>query len=271
MPTSDYQARIDRVFALVVREYVDTAEPVGSRTISKRSGLRLSPASIRSVMADLEDQGFLKQPHTSAGRVPTDKGYRYYVDSLMEPEELSDREKDKISREISQVRTVEGLADKVSKIIPKLTGNAAVMYIKNLRRISFLNHLLEELIEAEKIGDFLEEDAELFIDGIFRVLEQPEFQDFRKIRLLLQAFEEKVNLLEVLNKDLEEEGVQVHIGSENAHDCWENVSLVVKDCYAGDVAFGGVAVIGPTRMQYGKVISIVEFVADTVTRAVHRF
>ena len=117
----------------------------------------------------------------------------------------------------------------------------------------------------------MEEDAELFIDGIFRVLEQPEFQDFGRMKPLLQAFDEKIGLFEVLGRDLEEEGVQVHIGSENSSDHFEHVSLVIKDFYAGDIPFGSVAVIGPTRMHYEKAISVVDFVADAVSRAIRRF
>src|SRR4051812_12885264 len=96
--------RCDKIFDVIVTSYIETAEPVGSRTISKRSDLGLSPASIRNVMADLEDQGLLMQPHTSAGRVPTDKGYRYWVDSLMKPEELTREEKEWVLEELSKAR-----------------------------------------------------------------------------------------------------------------------------------------------------------------------
>src|SRR5438105_3890855 len=104
----DVNDRSDRIFDLIVRAYIDTAEPVGSRLLSKESGLGLSPASIRNVMADLEEEGLLMHPHTSAGRIPTDKGYRYWVDRLMEPEELSDKEKKLIREELSRERSIEG-------------------------------------------------------------------------------------------------------------------------------------------------------------------
>lgn len=266
------QSRRDRIFDIIVQSYIETAEPVGSRVLSKRFDLDLSPASIRNVMADLEEQGLLSQPHTSAGRVPTDRGYRYWVDCLMEPEALSGQEKALIQRELEKVRTIEAMAEKLSKIISTLTENAALVYIKNLKKVSFLTHLLEELIEAEKLSDFFEEEPGLFIEGIFRVFEQPEFQDSRKIGPLLRAFDEKYDLLQILVKDLEEEGVQVHIGRENAlGDELDNVSLVVKDCYFGNVPIGGVAVVGPTRMRYSKIVSVVDFVADTVTEAVRKF
>src|SRR6266478_5336517 len=103
--------RKDRIFDVIVRSYIETAEPVGSRTISHRQGLVLSSASIRNVMADLEEMGLLKQPHTSAGRVPTDKGYRYWVDRLMETEELVPNEKKMIHAELVKARTIEALAE----------------------------------------------------------------------------------------------------------------------------------------------------------------
>src|SRR3989338_383320 len=213
MHADDMSLRRDKIFEHIVESYIDTAEPVGSRTLSKRCKFNLSPASIRNVMADLEEQGYLTQPHTAAGRIPTDKGYRYYVDRLMAKEELSEDERKWIRSELLKSKTIEGMADRVSKIIAELTANAALIYIRNLRRVSFMNHLLEELVEAEKLMDFFEEEPELFIEGAFRIFEQPEFQNTQKIRLLLQAFDEKSYLLEIFLKDLEAVGVQVHIGS----------------------------------------------------------
>lgn len=263
--------RQDRIFSVIVESYIDTAEPVGSRVISRRSDLGLSSASIRNVMADLEERGLLTHPHTSAGRVPTDKGYRYYVDHLMEPHELTPREKAWVVGQIEDVRTVEALAEKVSKIVSTLTENAAMIYVKNLRRVSFLTHLIEELIEAERIAEFFEEEAELFIEGAFRIFDQPEFHDSKKICHLLRAFDRKDDFLEILARDLATEGVQVHIGRENPADELEGLSLVVKDYYLREVPVGGIAVVGPTRMKYPKVVSVVDFVADTVSEAVNRY
>lgn len=264
-------SRRDKILDIIIRSYIETAEPVGSKTVSRDYDVKLSPASIRNVMADLEGRGLLQQPHTSAGRIPTDKGYRYYVDCLMEVEELPDEEKEWIQAEIAKVRTIEGLAERVSKIVSTLTENAALLYIKNFKRVSFLNHLLDELVAAERIADFLEEEPELFIEGAFRMFEQPEFQDLRKMRHLLQAFDEKDDFLEILGRDLESEGLHVHIGSESPIGGLEDLSLVVKDCYLGPIPIGGVAVVGPTRMKYPKAVSIVDYVADTLTRTVNRF
>lgn len=268
MQNDPMRQRRDAIFRLIVESYVETAEPVGSRTISKHSDMKLSPASIRNVMSDLEEMGLIKQPHTSAGRVPTDKGYRYYVDSLMRREVLPGKERDWVTSELRKAHSIEGLAEKVSKVISELTENAALIYIRNLKRVSFLNHLLEELVEAQRLGDFFEEDAELFIEGAFRILEQPEFHDFVRMKNLLRAFDQKYDFLKILVDDLKEEGIHVHIGKENALGQLENVSMVVKDYYVGGRPIGGVAAVGPTRMDYPKVVSVVDFVADSVTQLV---
>jgi transcriptional regulator of heat shock response len=272
MVANDPNARRDAIFDVIVRSYIETAEPVGSRTISRRHSIGLSPASIRNVMADLEEQGLLTHRHTSAGRIPTDKGYRYWVDYLMRPEELSEKEKHWILSELAKAKTIEGMAERLSKIISELTENPALIFIKNLKRVTFLNYLLEDLVkEAQRLNDFLEEEPEIFIEGAFRIFEQPEFQSTEKLRQIMFEFEEQAHLLRVLARDLEEEGVHVHIGSESPLGDLDDVSLVVKDCYLGETPIGGVAVMGPTRMKYPKVVSVVGFVADSVTEAMRKF
>ena len=263
-------SRNDVIFDHIVRFYIDTAEPVGSRTISRRLDIGLSSASIRNVMADLEELGFLKQPHTSAGRVPTDLGYRHWVDSLMEPEELNEKEKSLIQSELNKARTIEGLSEKICKVLSEITGNTVVIYIKNLKRVSFLNYLLEELVETQKLNDFFEEEPELFIDGASRMFEQPEFQDLSKMRTLLQAFDEKTDFLHALLRDMKDERVYVRIGHENEYGELEDLSLVTKDCYMNHASIGGVAVVGPTRMDYPKVVSVVDYVADSVSERMSR-
>lgn len=260
--------RQDQIFDIIVQCYIETAEPVGSRTISKRSRLGLSPASIRNVMADLEEEGLLRQPHTSAGRVPTDRGYRYWVDSLMRREDLTPDEKDHVKRQISRERTLEGLVEKVSKLISELTENAAVVFLKSYRRASFLPEELGRL-EAARLEEYWEEQAGLFVEGLFRMFDYPEFRDPDKIRQLLQAFGDKEEFLSILEHDLESRGTTLHIGSENAPELGD-VSIVVHHWHAGGTPVGGVAAVGPTRMRYPKVVSVVEYVADTVSDAVRR-
>lgn len=264
--------RQDKIFDIIVRSYIETAEPVGSRTISRQFDVDLSPASIRNVMADLEEQGLIRQPHTSAGRIPTDKGYRYYIDRLMPSEELTKNERAWIEEEIGKGKTIESIADRVGKVISEMTQNAAMVYIKNLKRVSFLNHFLDELVESDALNDFFEEEPELFVDGAFRVFEQPEFQDAKKMLFLLQALDQKINFYRILTKsDDKKHSVHVHIGRENENDNLRDVSLVVKDCYLGNTPIGGVAVLGPTRMRYSKIVAVVEYAADRMSHMAERF
>ncbi|MEI8345001.1 MAG: hypothetical protein WCG06_02905 [Candidatus Omnitrophota bacterium] len=256
---------------MIVTSYIESAEPVGSRVLSRQDAVGLSAASIRNVMADLEEAGLIRQPHTSAGRVPTDRGYRYWVDTLMSPEQLTEDEKSWVITELSKARSVESLAGKVSKIVSELTGNAGVFYVKNLKRVSFINHLLEELIQNKMLEEFFEEDAELFVDGAMRIFDEPEFQDVRRMRGLMQAFDEKECFYRIFVRDLEEHRVQIHIGSENEDGELENVSVVTRDCNLDDSVLGGVAAVGPTRMRYPKVVATVDFVSQNLSEAARRF
>ena len=283
MMRHDASRRNDLVLDLIVKSYIETAEPVGSRAISRHSDLGLSSASIRNVMADLEEAGYLKQPHTSAGRVPTDRGYRYWVDSLMEPEELEAEDRQHIQHELGKARTIENLAEKICKTFSELTDNAVVVYIKNLKRVSFLNYVLEELVEAKKLVDFFEEEPELFIDGTSHVLEQPEFQDIAKMRMLLQAFDKKTDFLQAISNWLEDPGqpyspedgrmsqVRVRIGHENDWHDLDGFSLVTKESYLRNNPIGGVVVVGPTRMRYPEVVAMVDYAAEILSETVERF
>jgi heat-inducible transcriptional repressor len=158
-------------------------------------------------------------------------------------------------------------------VLSEITGNAVIVYIRNMKRVSFLNYVLEELVEMHKLGEFFEEESELFIDGASRMFEQPEFQDLAKIRSLLHAFDEKADFLHVLMREAahDTEGVHVRIGHENDFGDLEDVSLVTKDCYLSRTPIGGIAVVGPTRMKYPKVVSVVEYVADSVSERAGRF
>jgi heat-inducible transcriptional repressor len=193
------------------------------------------------------------------------------VDSLMEPEELHAREQERIQEELAKARTIEAMAERICKVISELTGNAVAVYLKSLKRVSFVNQLLEELVKAQKLADFLEDEPELFIDGTSLVFEQPEFQDLAKMRALLRMFDEKISFLQTLLGEHEEDAVHVRIGRENAMSSLGEVSLVTKDCHLGRAVIGGVAVVGPTRMDYPKVVAVVGYVADTVSDTLERF
>jgi heat-inducible transcriptional repressor len=331
--------RFREVLELIIMDYICSAEPVGSRTICKRYGIQLSPATVRNVMADLEDLGFLWQPHTSAGRIPTDKAFRFYVDKILDVQSLNQTEREKIRREyrISQYdipemmretsRILSGLSNYAGVILtPKMastifkhiqfirlsvdqilvifvtsTGavqNRIIQMENNLSqdeldRISrYLNEMLEGLtlaqvrrrilkeMEGERIAyDNLmkqalklghrafnrQEEKELYIDGKMNILDEPEFADVEKMKSLFRAFEEKSFLITLLDKCLAGEGVQITIGSESEFSEMEGCSLISAPYGRLDRTSGILGILGPRRMNYSRVISLVEYTAQLLT------
>jgi len=331
--------RFREVLELIIMDYICSAEPVGSRTICKRYGIQLSPATVRNVMADLEDLGFLWQPHASAGRIPTDKAFRFYVDKILDVQSLNQTEREKIRREyrISQYdipemmretsRILSGLSNYAGVILtPKMastifkhiqfirlsvdqilvifvtsTGavqNRIIQMENNLSqdeldRISrYLNEMLEGLtlaqvrrrilkeMEGERIAyDNLmkqalklghrafnrQEEKELYIDGKMNILDEPEFADVEKMKSLFRAFEEKSFLITLLDKCLAGEGVQITIGSESEFSEMEGCSLISAPYGRLDRTSGILGILGPRRMNYSRVISLVEYTAQLLT------
>lgn len=227
------------VLEMIVRHYVETAEPVGSRYISRK--LDLSSATIRNVMADLEDAGYIMQPHTSAGRVPTDRGYRYYIDSLMRIRQLTNQTALSVRGEYSNaIRSLEDVLERTSHLISGLTNYVGVTL-------------------------FAQYDK-LYLDGASHIIEQPEFHDLKKLYALLKCLEQKRDLLELLRHDFEIETLTVHIGKENVSNSLSDCSVVTKSYRRQGKVSGRLGVIGPKRMLYDKVIPTVEYLADTVTQ-----
>jgi heat-inducible transcriptional repressor len=331
--------RFRKVLELIIMDYICSAEPVGSRTICKRYGIQLSPATVRNVMADLEDLGYLWQPHASAGRIPTDKAFRFYIDEILAVQSLNQTEREKIRREyrISQYdipemmretsRILSGLSNYAGVILtPKMastifkhiqfirlsvdqilaifvtsTGavqNRIIQMENNLSqdeldRISrYLNEMLEGLtlaqvrrrilkeMEGERIAyDNLmkqalklghrafnrQEEKELYIDGKMNILDEPEFADVEKMKSLFRAFEEKSFLITLLDKCLAGEGVQITIGSESELSEMDGCSLISAPYGRLDRTSGILGILGPRRMNYSRVISLVEYTAQLLT------
>ncbi|MBN2453239.1 MAG: heat-inducible transcriptional repressor HrcA [Candidatus Omnitrophica bacterium] len=226
------------VLELIVSRYVETAEPVGSRYISRK--LDLSSATIRNVMADLEDLGYIMQPHTSAGRAPTDRGYRYFIDSLM------------------HVRSVN---QQVANSLRGGYGNPIRSLDDVLERTS---HLISDVTKYVGLTLFSQCDK-LYLDGASHIIEQPEFHDLKKLYSLLRYLEHKRDLLELLRHDFEEDGLTIHIGRENISNSLADCSIVTKGYKVKGKVSGRLGVIGPKRMMYERVIPAVELLADTVT------
>ena len=263
---NSHDHRLDEVFRYIVESYVETAEPVGSRAISRMYPEHLSPASIRNVMVDLEEMGLIHQPHTSAGRVPTDKGYRYYVDILLprtEPEAIAIPD---VSRYF-EADDIEDGAERLSRLLADLAGNASILYVRRVKRISFVDRLREEI---QELLDRISENSRLYVDGTSRVVEQPEFRSAERIQGLLRALETKRELAEILERDLKAGGIHVHIGGEVHCGGLSGVSMVVKEYSVDEEPIGCLAVIGPTRMRYERTIGVVRKLADSITEFLSR-
>lgn len=327
------------VLKAIIQDYVSTAEPVGSRAISRRYISSLSPATIRNTMTDLKEMGFLFQPHTSAGRVPTDKGYRVYVDSLMEKRSLTRTEVSKIHELMRLSWEIDKLMRETSRILSNLSRYTAIVFaprlVKNtLRRIEFI-HLHRERIlavlraesgfiqhkviatdevltqeELDRISRYLDElvegltleqvrevlvakmadektrfdmrirralelgkksveggvEAEVFIGGAANIVSQPEFADVDTMRQLFAAFEEKSKLVKILDQVLTAEDFRIIIGSENTVREMQALSVIASPYRAGKQLVGALGVMGPTRIEYAKMVALVGFTAKLLSR-----
>lgn len=331
--------RSKRILEAIIEDYIVTAEPVGSRTVTRSHGLTLSPATVRNVMADLEEMGFLASPHTSAGRVPTDKAYRFYVDSLLEVRNVARDEQEEIRKRCSLTGRDLGEALKETSrmlsslshytgivVAPRFTANVfchiefiklsgnrllAILVSRNgnvqnkiieaadelrpgdlVRMSNYINHLLEGLTIAQVKEKIIKEmqsdkvrydslltralefsrqtlpetDSEVFIEGQVNILEQPEFTDVTRMREIFRAFEEKGQLLSLLDRCMEAQGVNIYIGAEAHLSQMVGMSLITSTYMTGKNTLGVLGVIGPTRMGYAKVIPIVDYTAKLVSR-----
>ena len=320
-----------KILQAIIRNYLETGEPVGSRTISKFSDLNLSSATIRNEMADLEELGYLVQPHTSAGRIPSDKGYRLYVDTMMEEkvEEINnmradlEEKADKIENLLKHVAKLLAVNTNYATMVttPKyrsrkckfiqltqidednllavivLEGNIAknkmipvnefldkeVVLKLNLVLNSFLQGLdLEEInlgiVQKLKeqageyawlISDILdavaramdeEGNIEVYTSGVTNMLSYPELSDGKDVKDLIFTLEDKKELAELVDQDLEydsQEGngrIQVYIGNETPIDSMKNCSVVTATYELEEGVYGKVGIIGPKRMDYEKVV-----------------
>jgi heat-inducible transcriptional repressor len=336
----------NRQHALVlaaVQEFIATAEPVGSAQIVARNQLGVRAAMVRNMMAELEEGGYLRQPHTSAGRVPTEKAFRYYVDHLVAAATrigFEDRAQIELHYSSAARNLGEVLRD-TPKLLSFLTGQAALVMAPRLEasiieRVNFVrlrdnqvlavfvaskgamqnrivdtdrDHSQDELdrmarylneslegrtldearrwIEAqlheeranydrfmhdalalgEALADYVGR-TELYVEGSLQAIEQPEFSDRDKMRELLRALDDKTALLELLERSLTHAGLTVSIGSENYDPRLSSLSVVAASYASGPSALGSLAIVGPMRMDYDRVIPLVEYTARALSRLI---
>jgi heat-inducible transcriptional repressor len=320
--------RKKKILQAVIRNYLETGEPVGSRTISKYTDLNLSSATIRNEMADLEEMGYIVQPHTSAGRIPSDKGYRLYVDTMMQEKEkevvelkemLVERQ-DKLETMLKQVAKVVAQNTQYATLVSApqtkrnklkfiqlsrvdanqllavivIEGNVIKNNILNvdeelsdetilklnillntnlnglsideitLNMISLMKQqagihsaIVSEVIDAVAEAIRAEEDLEIYTSGTNNIFRYPELADQQKASELINTFEEKKLLGELLQENGETEedtGIQVYIGSETPVESMKDCSVVTATYELGDGMKGTIGIVGPKRMDYDKVI-----------------
>ncbi|MBI4982464.1 MAG: hypothetical protein HZC15_04955 [Candidatus Omnitrophica bacterium] len=239
----DQQSRKKTVLGRTINQYIREAAPVSSEAIAREFGL--SSATIRNIFSELEEDGYLTHPYTSGGRIPTKNGYRYFVDFLFSEIDLLDEEKSKIIQEYNdEIDKLEDVLDKTSDVISAITHYAG-------------------------ITSLLEWHDRFFYKGISQILNQPEFQDLEKIRLLIKMLEEKRRILEVVNRDFDGK-VKVYIGEELGFPEIDNCALIVSTYSVKNKPLGRVAVLGPMRMQYHHTISALEYISEILTETIEK-
>jgi len=230
----ELKSRKDRILTITIDRYIKTITPVSSSFIANKFPLDLSSATIRNILAELEEEGFLTHPHTSAGRIPTQKGYRYYVDNLMDQIHLLEVEKRHIKEEYIRDRfQLNRLLDKVSHMLSRTTHYTSIVSIDGEDRI--------------------------YCQGTNFIVQYPDYNDLQKIQNILRALDEKETLLEIINKNLENK-IDIYIGHELACREIDSCSLVISKYETKEGSSGRLAVLGPTRMDYGRVVSTVDFI-----------
>lgn len=237
---SEIQQRKDRILAIVVNQYIRTVSPVGSQFITDEFKLDVSPATVRNILAELEEEGFLTHPHTSAGRVPTNHGYRYYVDHLMNEIQLLENEKKQIELECRRYRhQLEALIERTSEVISDLTHYTTIVSIDGWGN-------------------------KYILKGTNHVVSYPDQTDVMKIQAILRILDDKKRLLELVNRELDKK-IEIYIGHEMALKEMESCSLAVSQ-FTADGITGRIAVLGPTRMHYDKVISALDYVSRFLSK-----
>jgi len=341
MFNDELNERERNILRYIIQQFISTASPVGSRNITKKYQLGFSPATVRNIMSDLEDSGYIDHPHTSAGRIPTDKGYRFYVDTLMDVHELMSSEKGLINKEMevnlsetaellnitssllsritkqlacvtypkidsgvlekiqivgltstrilvvisiksgfAQTITLEfstdiknSLLESVQRLLNERLSGLTLSEVRNSFRERFKDvdddqkHIIRVFIDsADKIFKDSKQTDKLVITGAKNIIKQPEFDDAQKFQSIIELIEDKDFIIHILEKSNEQpsEKVFVSIGSENNYQELTGYSFVSKEYKLGDIS-GTLGIIGPKRMEYSKVVAIVDYMAKMLS------
>lgn len=334
--------RKQRILQAVVQDYISSAEPVGSRTLARKYDLGVSPATIRNEMADLEMLGYLEHIHTSSGRIPSSKGYRLYVDSLLPVQTMTEAEKTMIEQWYkTRVNQLDQVFQETAKLISKLTKNVSLVLSPQLSQAAFRcmqflplddhrviavlmtdagfveNRIMEMPAGAEyedfqrmakvingclaghtlgaikngslkrianEIGDDGLYDSamtlvnkaldsqhreRLYLGGTAELMEQPEFHNVDKVKELLVMLEKDQLIKDILKAHLGD-GLTVTIGQENEYSGIKDCSIITATYHLDNELLGSMAVLGPTRMEYGRTMSLLNYMNQNLTEVIKR-
>lgn len=335
---SELSERKKMILKAIIDAHIEMGEPVGSKYLMQNKHIGYSSATIRNEMAELEDLGYLEQPHTSAGRVPSELGYRFYVDGLIERYNMTSREVHEIRsvlrNKISELDKIFESATRIASVLTNYTalsvkprtdvatvsrydtvyinsrnfilvmitgiGVVKTKYIKTgydlspetvsrlsevlndcLTGISFENVTLPLIIQMEaRMGAFGEylinpivkgiyeelsdpSSGELRFEGVNRLLQYPEYSDISRLKEMLELFESKEDVFNVIS-DSADENIKIYIGSENAVRIMNNSTLIYKPVKSGERIVGAIGIIGPCRMDYSKVIAMIDHLTGNI-------
>jgi heat-inducible transcriptional repressor len=325
------------ILQVIVDDFIQSAQPVGSKSLSEKEEIPFSSATIRNEMADLEELGYIEKTHTSSGRVPSEHGYRYYVDHLLSPQVLNQQDVAIIqSIFVEKIFEFEKIIQRSAKILSELTNYTSIVLgpavsINKLKRIQIIplnketavaifvtdtghvenrtfslpasidasdlektvNILNDRLagVPLEDLNDKIYKEVamllrqhihnydimvhtlanslimpateKLFFGGKTNMLSQPEFHDITKIRSLLTMIDQEEWIYNLIRNG--SAGIHVKIGTENNNSVMDNCSLITATYSAGVENLGTIAILGPTRMEYSRVISLLQFLSKDLT------
>ena len=334
-----FNERFREILHWVIATFILTGKPVGSRSIARHSREQLSAATVRNIMADLEEMGYLQQPHASAGRVPTGKAYRFYVGYLLKRRDLSPRDRGIIDRDLLLDDSAEHLMARASQVLSRVSQNVGIVVSPPISRVALehihftkladnrilvilvsrsgivqnrIIHYEEEIFQNEldqaaryivehfkdrtlneiraKILNMIQQeralydkftqqiitlsakafsgqsdvlDTEVYLDGASNLIKTPEFSDINKMKLLFETIEQKSRLAALLSRCIEgdTQEVRILIGAENALPGIEDCTLITSRYVVDENTHGSLGILGPTRMEYARAISLVDYVA----------
>lgn len=334
--------RTQLLLKVLVENYISGGQPLGSRTLARKSELEISPATVRNVMADLEDFGFVESPHTSAGRIPTTKGYRLFVDTMLKVQPITTDVVSQMKENLDPSQNVNSLVESASTLLSGLTGMAGLVTLPKIERAEFrhieflplsehrvlailvmnqrevqnrilqadrdyteaelqqaanyINELCagQDLVAArqkilqeldrlrEHMNDLMRSAVEMgeqifsssgksdyVVVGQTNLMEFDDLSDIEKLRSLFEAFGQKREFLRLLDRCICAEGVQIFIGQESGYAVLDDCSVISSPYTVDDEVMGVLAVVGPTRMSYNRVIPIVDLTARLLGEALN--